>query len=173
MDYIQLAIPPWDLVVRCAAIYVAMVIGLRIFGKRELGQMTTFDLVLVLLVANAVQPAITGPDHSLVGGLLIIATLLAVNWTVGKGRLRSPLLRHLLQPPASVLARDGHWNPGALSSQGLDQEDAQEALREHGVADIRETTLVELEADGSISVVARGQGGGRRPRRRTRVVKRP
>ncbi|MGH7706302.1 MAG: YetF domain-containing protein, partial [Candidatus Dormibacteria bacterium] len=68
---------------------------------------------------------------------------------------------------------DGHWNPGALSSQGLDQEDAQEALREHGVADIRETTLVELEADGSISVVARGQGGGRRPRRRTRVVKRP
>jgi len=56
-----------------------MVIGLRFFGKRELGQMTVFDLVLVLLVANAVQPAMTGPDTSLVGGLLIIGTLLAVN----------------------------------------------------------------------------------------------
>ncbi|HUY08715.1 MAG TPA: YetF domain-containing protein [Candidatus Dormibacteraeota bacterium] len=173
MDLTHLAIPPWDIVVRCVSIYLVMVVGLRIFGKRELGQMTTFDLVLVLLVANAVQPSMTGPDSSLVGGLLIIGTLLAVNWTVGQGRLRSAFIRGLLQPPATVLASSGHWNPGALSSQGLDQQDAEEALREHGVQDVSETTRVELEPDGSISVVSRGGPGAGRPRRRTRAVKRP
>jgi len=173
MDLTHLAIAPWDIVVRCVTIYLVMVVGLRIFGKRELGQMTIFDLVLVLLVANAVQPAMTGPDSSLVGGLLIIGTLLAVNWTVGQGRLRSPLLRRLLQPPSTVLASGGRWNPGALSSQGLDQQDAEESLREHGVEDVSETTRVELEPDGSISVVAKLGGGTIRPRRRTRAVKRP
>lgn len=173
MDFTTLAIPPWDIVVRCVSIYVVMIVGLRIFGKRELGQMTVFDLVLVLLVANAVQPAMTGPDSSLFGGLLIIGTLLAVNWTVGQGRMRSPLFRRFVQPPSTVLASGGRWNAGALSSQGLDQQDAEEALREHGVADVSETTLVELESDGSISVVDRGQGGRSRPRRRTRSVKRP
>lgn len=173
MDLTHLSIAPWDIVVRCVTIYLVMVVGLRIFGKRELGQMTIFDLVLVLLVANAVQPAMTGPDSSLLGGLLIIGTLMAVNWTVGKARLRSRLIRGLLQPPATVLASGGRWNPGALSSQGLDQEDAEEALREHGVEDVSETTRVELEADGSISVVAREGHGSVRPRRRTRAVKRP
>ncbi|HVC38938.1 MAG TPA: YetF domain-containing protein [Candidatus Dormibacteraeota bacterium] len=173
MDLTTLAIAPWDLVLRCLTIYVVMVVGMRLFGKRELGQMTVFDLVLVLLVANAVQPAMTGPDNSLFGGLLIIGTLLALNWVVGQGRLRSRILRRVLQPTSTVLASGGRWHPGALSSQGLDQEDADEALREHGVADVSETSRVELEADGSISVVARGGGLTARPRRRTRTLKRP
>jgi uncharacterized membrane protein YcaP (DUF421 family) len=172
MDLTHLAEAPWDIVVRCISIYLVMLVGLRLFGKRELGQMTIFDLVLVLLVANAVQPAMTGPDTSLVGGLLIIGTLLTANWLVGQGRLHNPLIREFLQPPPTVLASDGHWRPGALRRQGLDQEDAVAALREHGVDTVQQTTLVELEPDGSISVVAR-DGGTSRPRRRTRTVKRP
>jgi uncharacterized membrane protein YcaP (DUF421 family) len=172
MDLIHLAVAPWDIVVRCLSIYLVMLVGLRLFGKRELGQMTIFDLVLVLLVANAVQPAMTGPDSSLVGGLLIIGTLMTANWLVGQGRLRNSLIRQFLQPPPTVLASDGHWRPGALRRQGLDQEDAAAALREHGVDKVQETTLVELEPDGSISVVAR-DGITTRPRRRTRLVKRP
>jgi len=172
MDLTHLAEAPWDIVVRCISIYLVMLVGLRLFGKRELGQMTIFDLVLVLLVANAVQPAMTGPDTSLVGGLLIIGTLLTANWLVGQGRLHNPLIREFLQPPPTVLASDGHWRPGALRRQGLDQEDAAAALREHGVDTVQQTTLVELEPDGSISVVAR-EGGTSRPRRRTRTVKRP
>jgi uncharacterized membrane protein YcaP (DUF421 family) len=172
MDLTHLAIAPWDIVVRCVSVYLVMIIGLRIFGKRELGQMTIFDLVLVLLVANAVQPAMTGPDSSLLGGLLIIGTLLAVNWVVGQGRLRNPLIRRLLQPNSTVLASQGHWIAKALRSQGLDQQDADDALREHGVEDVKDTLLVELEADGSISVVAK-EGITSRPRRRTRSVKRP
>lgn len=172
MDLTHLAEAPWDIVVRCISIYLVMLVGLSLFGKRELGQMTIFDLVLVLLVANAVQPAMTGPDTSLVGGLLIIGTLLTANWLVGQGRLHNPLIREFLQPPPTVLASDGHWRPGALRRQGLDQEDAVAALREHGVDTVQQTTLVELEPDGSISVVAR-DGGTSRPRRRTRTVKRP
>lgn len=171
-DLTHLAIAPWDIVVRCLSIYLVLLIGLRLFGKRELGQLTIFDLVLVLLVANAVQPAMTGPDSSLLGGLLIIGTLLAVNFLVGRGRLHSPLVRRLLQPRATVLASQGRWIPGALRREGLDQEDAIAALHEHGVADVGDTVLVELEPDGSISVVDR-EGHGGRPRRRTRIVKRP
>jgi uncharacterized membrane protein YcaP (DUF421 family) len=72
-----------------------------------------------------------------------------------------------------VLASEGRWDSGALRSQGLDQEDAEAALREHGVDDVKETTLVELEPDGSISVVAQEGKRTIRPRRRTRSVKRP
>lgn len=172
MDLTHLAVAPWDIVVRCITVYLVMLVGLRLFGKRELGQMTIFDLVLVLLVANAVQPAMTGPDTSLVGGVLIIGTLLLANWLVGQGRLHNPLIRDFLQPPPTVLALDGHWRPGALRRQGLDQEDAAAALREHGVDKVQETTLVELEPDGSISVVVK-DGVTARPRRRTRLVKRP
>jgi len=172
MDLTHLAIAPWDIVARCLSIYLVLLIGLRIFGKRELGQLTIFDLVLVLLVANAVQPAMTGPDSSLLGGLLIIGTLLAVNWLVGQGRLHSRLLRRLLQPRATVLANQGRWIPGALKREGLDAEDAAAALHEHGVDDVKDTVLVELEPDGSISVVSR-EGGTARPRRRTRSVRRP
>ncbi len=75
----EFVVPPWELAFRAALIYIALVVALRVFGKREVGQFTLFDLVLVLLVANAVQPAMTGPDTSLGGGLVIIATLLLVN----------------------------------------------------------------------------------------------
>ncbi|TMD20296.1 MAG: DUF421 domain-containing protein [Chloroflexi bacterium] len=72
-ELFHLGIPWWHLVIRAALIYVIFFIGLRLFGKRELGQFTTFDLVLVLLVANALQPAMTGPDSSITGGVVIVA----------------------------------------------------------------------------------------------------
>jgi uncharacterized membrane protein YcaP (DUF421 family) len=75
----ELHLPAWELIVRSALIYLALVAALRLFGKREVGQFTLVDLVLILLVANAVQPAMTGPDTSLSGGLLIILTLVILN----------------------------------------------------------------------------------------------
>src|ERR1700694_1701068 len=106
MKLFELAVPWWELVLRCTAIYLALLLGFRLFGKREVGQMTLFDLVVVLLVANAVQPAMTGPDASLLGGLVIIFSLLAANWIVG--RLDDiPALHRLLTPPPTVLFKDG------------------------------------------------------------------
>jgi uncharacterized membrane protein YcaP (DUF421 family) len=172
MNAFRTSIPVLELVGRSAAIYVAMLVGFRVFGKRELGQFTMFDLVLVLLVANAVQPAMTGPDASLAGGFVIIVTLLVLNYVVSILRVRFPLVRRLVEPPSVVVARDGEWFEEALAKQGITSEEAQEALREHGLKDIKETILVVLESDGSISVVPR-DGGARRPRRRrVRLLKR-
>ena len=149
----QLAIPAWELAARSVVIYLALLIGLRLFGKREVGQFTLFDLVMVLLVANAVQPAMTGPDSSLTGGLIIIAVLLALNWTLGYLRLRSPILRHALESHPTVIAQDGHWLPAALEREGVETEEAEASLREHGIESVADAKLVILEVDGSISVV--------------------
>ena len=173
MDLIHLAIAPWDMALRAVVIYLALTIALRLFGKRELGQMTIFDLVLVLLVANAVQPAMTGPDSSLVGGLIIIVTLFILNLALGAARVRARWLDHLLRPSPTVLAVDGAWNLGALRHEGVDLEEAEMALREHGVDGVGDAQLVEMESDGSISVVPKQVTGRHRPRRRVRLIRRP
>ncbi len=167
---VQIAIPPWEIVIRSTAIYLALLVGLRLFGKREIGQFTLFDLVVVLLVANAVQPAMTGPDSSLIGGLLIIGTLLVVNWGVGTLRLRSPFFRRILQPHPTVVAQDGRWLQEALRREGVDEDEAKMALREHGIEDIRDVKLAVLELDGTISVVP-VESHTVRTRRRMRMLR--
>src|SRR5579872_5699638 len=101
-----LAIPWWQLAVRAGAIYVAVLIALRLFGKREVGQFTLFDLVFILLVANAVQPAMTGPDSSLLGGVIIIAALLLANLSVA-WLDRVPVFHRLITPAPTVIVKDG------------------------------------------------------------------
>ncbi len=92
-----LAIPGWDIVLRTAAIYLVVLIGLRLAGKREIGQMTVFDLLVLLLIANAVQNAMVGPDTSLAGGILAAVVLLALNAVVARLRLRWPRLRRIVE----------------------------------------------------------------------------
>jgi len=169
----NLAVPWWELIVRSAVIYFALIIALRLFGKRQIGQFTIFDLVLILLVANAVQPAMTGPDNSLLGGLIIIGSLVAVDGMVGLARARIPIVNQLLEPRPTVLAEDGKWQSKAMEEQDVTLEDGEMALREHGIADIEDVQLAVLEADGSISVIPKeGTRAGRRPRRRFRLLRR-
>ncbi|MDA8343905.1 MAG: DUF421 domain-containing protein [Thermaerobacter sp.] len=163
----HLAIPAWQLVVRSVILYLALLIGLRAFGKREVGQFTLFDLVMVLLVANAVQPAMTGPDTSVTGGLIITITLFAVNLGIARLRHRSTALRRLTDGSATVLARDGHWIAAALRREGLESEDCEMAMREHGIERVSEVALAVLETDGTISVVPKG-ADVRRGKRRVR-----
>lgn len=146
-------VPPLELVARSLVVYVIFLVGLRISGKRELGQFTVFDLAAVLLAANALQPAITGPDASLPGAFVILATLFTANRAVAIARRRSLMVRRLLDVPPTVLARDGAWLPAALVSEDLDDDDLAAALREHGMDDIKNVRLAVLEHDGSISVV--------------------
>lgn len=160
------------LILRSAAIYLALLVGLRVFGKREVGQFTLFDLVVVLLVANAVQPAMTGPDTSLGAGFVIIATLLLVNFGVSRMRIRFPVIERLLEPRSVVVGRNGHWLHDVLKHEGITDEECMATLREHGVASIAETTLVVLEADGSLSVVPKDRDLHRGRRRKVRFIKR-
>jgi uncharacterized membrane protein YcaP (DUF421 family) len=155
-----LGTPALDLVVRSTVIYVLFFGALRLFGKREIGQFTLFDLALVLLAANALQPAITGPDNSLTGGLIVVATLFVLNRAVAMMRVRSPWVRRLLEYGPTVVGRDGAWLLPVLVRQGLDLIDVEAALREHGLDTVAEMKLATLEADGSISIVATDSADG-------------
>lgn len=164
---------PLELVARTAIVYAVFILVLRAFGKRELGQFTIFDLALLLLAANALQPAMTGPDTSVGGGLVILATIFALNWLTAMVRERVPFARGLLEAAPTVLARDGAWLDAAVKAEDVDQDDLEAALREHGIARIEDAQLVVLEGDGSISVVPReseGEALKRRRRIRTRRV---
>jgi len=150
-------------------IYVALLVALRIFGKREVGTFTLYDLVFILLVANALQPAITGPDNSLGGGLLLIVALVLTN--AGVGWLdRFPRFHRLLAAPPAVIIKDGEYVRDVMKKEGVDQEEVETAMREHGVADVKEVQLGVLEPDGSISIVATGLAT--RTRRRVRFRQR-
>ena len=159
---------PLELVARTAIVYVVFVAVLRVFGKRELGQFTIFDLALLLLAANALQPAMTGPDNSVLGGLVILATIFALNWLTAMIREHVPLARRLLEPEPTVLARDGVWVDEAVAAEDLDPDDLAAALREHGLERIDDARLVVLESDGSISVVPRESDSEALRRRRLR-----
>jgi uncharacterized membrane protein YcaP (DUF421 family) len=169
----HLGAPFWQLGLRAVIIYVAFLAALRVFGKREVGQFTIFDLVLILLVANAVQPAITGPDASVTGGAIIMAALFGVNALIALVRVRSSgHLRQFLEGQPAVIAQDGHWLPNVMHHEGVDLEDATMALREHGLADVSEVELAVLEVDGSISVVPKEAGALKRGRRRLKYRRR-
>ncbi len=166
-----LGIPAIELVTRAVLIYAIFLGALRLFGKREIGQFTLFDLALVLLAANALQPAITGPDSSITGGLILVVTLFALDRGIAFLRVRSKLLRRILEFGPTVVGRDGRWLLPVLVRQGLDLVDVDAALREHGLDDVKEMKLATLEEDGSISIVANDLGeasGSRRRRLRSR-----
>ena len=168
-----LGTPLIELVIRAALIYVVFFAALRLFGKREIGQFTIFDLALVLLAANALQPAITGPDDSLVGGLVVILTIFSLNRGVAALRVRSPLVRRLLEFGPTVIGRDGAWLLPELVRQGLDLVDVEAALREHGLDAVAQMKLATLEADGSISIVATDAVDTAVAKRRRRRYRRP
>ena len=139
---------------RSATIYAALLLALRFFGKREVGQFALYDLVLVLLVANAVQPAMTGPDSSLLGGLVIIGTLILLNLAVSRlDRLH--FFHRIFSQQASILIRDGKYLEATLRREGVDQDECEAAIREHGLKGVAQVALGMLEADGSISIVAK------------------
>jgi uncharacterized membrane protein YcaP (DUF421 family) len=139
-------------VIRAVVIYVALLVALRLFGKREVGQFTLYDLVFILLVANALQPAITGPDTSVVGGVVLIVALVGVNYLVGKLD-NMPRFHQLFTPAPAVIVKDGKCLLDVMKREGVDQAEVEMSMREHGVVDMKDVQLAVLEADGTISIV--------------------
>jgi len=145
-------------------IYVALLAALRLFGKREVGQFTLYDLVFILLVANALQPAMTGPDTSVGGGLVLIVALVAANWIVGRLD-RLPHVHHLFAAGPTVIIKDGQYVQPAMRREGVTEDECEMAVREHGMDGIKEIQLGVLESDGTISIVPTGAGIQRTKRR--------
>lgn len=150
---LTLAIPAWEIAIRTAVVYLVVFLGMRLAGKRELGQMTAFDLVLLLLIANAVQNAMVGTDSSLIGGLLAAGVLLVINALIDRLVTRWPWLRRQLEGSPTLLVLHGEVITRNLEREGIDLEMLQAASREHGVADISKVEMAVLEIDGTISIV--------------------
>jgi uncharacterized membrane protein YcaP (DUF421 family) len=113
-----------EIVLRSFLVYATVLALLRIGGRRELGQVTTTDIVVMILIANAVQNSMVGPDSSLVGGLLSAVTLVSTNLIVSRLRLRFPRVQRLIDGTSVTIADDGEWIPHALHSVGLTSDDA-------------------------------------------------
>lgn len=149
----DLGTPIWQIVVRTIVVYVAVVAGLRLLGKRQLGQMSIFDLVMILLIANAVQNAMVGPDTSLAGGLVAAVTLLVVNSTATRLVNRSPLAERVFEGAPTLLVKDGAFVEENLRREGLAREEVEMAVREHGIEAADGVRVAYLEPDGTISVI--------------------
>ena len=155
VDMFRLQVGPLALIVRTTGAYLLLLFGFRLFGKRELGQVTVFDLAMVLLIANAVQNAMVGPDTSLLGGLIVAGALLVLNYFVARLQIRNRMLRNWVQGDPTVLVSNGDWHPHLLRREGLDKAEVEAAMRAHGILSVRDVRLAVLEANGHISVVSR------------------
>ena len=139
------------ILLRTATIYVVVLAGVRLSGKREVGQMTPFDLTLLLLLSNAVQNAMTGPDTSLLGGVVAAATLLVMNYLVAEVSGGNRRFRKFVQGQPSLLVHDGEVIASHMAKEHVSMDELQRAMREHGVASFHDLALAVLEVDGSIS----------------------
>lgn len=161
-------IPLLEIAVRTTLVYLVFIVVIRLGGRREVGQVTIFDLAALVLAANAVQPAMTGPDSSITGGVIILITIMLLNKLVERARARIPLVRQLFEFRGKAIARDGRWLSDAIRREGLDDEELVAALHEHGLLSVEDVQLAVLEADGQISVVT--YSGVRSRRGRTRAA---
>src|SRR5438132_307303 len=140
-----------EIAARTAVIYGVVLIGVRISGKREVGQMTPFDLTLLLLISNAVQNAMTGPDTSLFGGVVAAGTLLVLNYFVAELSGANRRFRRFVQGQPSLLVHDGQVIASHMAKEHVSMDELQRALREHGINSYHDVALAVLEVDGSIS----------------------
>lgn len=153
MNLFDMTTPWYEILLRTFVVYLTVLVLLRAAGKRELGQMTPFDLVVILVIANAVQNAMTGGDNSLIGGMLAAATLTFVNIAVGRWGSRVPFFRRLVASEPTLLLRDGKPMQEALDKERIDVEELEMAARQHGIAELTDVTAAVLEEDGSISII--------------------
>jgi len=142
-----------EIALRTGVIYLLVLIGIRLRGQREVGQMTPFDLVLLLLLSNSVQNAMTGPDTSLSGGAVAAVTLLILNYFVAEFSGFNRRFRKFIQGQPSLLVHDGEIIEAHMAKEHVSMDELQRALREHGVGTYKDAALAVLEVDGSISVL--------------------
>ncbi len=142
-----------EIALRTVAVYAVVLAGVRLSGKREVGQMTPFDLTLLLLLSNSVQNAMTGPDTSLLGGVVAAVTLLVMNYFVADLSGANRRFRKFVQGEPSLLVHDGQIMEAHMAKEHVSMDELERAMREHGIADYHSIALAVLEVDGSISMM--------------------
>ena len=154
-EMFDLAMPWWALVLRACIVYFTLLALIRASGKRTMGQFTPFDMLLVVLLGNAVQNALLGQDTSVGGGLLLASTLLILNWLVGLVSARSARMEALVEGVPVLLAHDGKVYKDVLRRELISRADFDKAMRESGCEDIEDIRTAVLETNGHITLVTR------------------
>ena len=138
-----------------ACVYIFLLISLRLFGKKEIAQLSMVDLVFILLISNSVQNAMIGSDPSFVGGLSAAVTLFSLNFILKLLVYRFPKLSNIVQGRAVMLIYEGEIIEENLHKTRISVEELEKTLREHGVTSANEVNLAVLEIDGNISVISK------------------
>ncbi|MCA1967262.1 MAG: DUF421 domain-containing protein [Flavobacterium sp.] len=146
--------PYIDITLRSVAVYFFMIIALRIFGKKELSQLNTADVILILLISNSVQNAMVGANTSLYGGIIAAFSLFLINSVFKKVMLKSKFIKELVQDKPEVLIHNGKIEFKTLARLGITSEELEEAMREHGIEYYKDVKLAMFEIDGNISIIS-------------------
>ncbi len=143
-----------SIILRSLVVYIFIVAAIRLFGKKEIAQLSVIDLVFILLISNSVQNAMVGPSTSLEGGLIAAGSLFLVNFALKNVLYRSKKASELIQGHSVMLVYGGKIIARNLEKTKISYDELQAAIREHGVKDINEVDLAVLEVDGNISVLS-------------------
>ncbi len=146
--------PYLDIIIRSVSVYFFMVIALRIFGKKQLSQLNTADVILILLISNSVQNAMVGNNTSLYGGIVAALALFIINFAFKKLKLKSEFITNLVQDKPEILIHNGKIEFKTIAHLGITNDELQEAMREHGVEFYKDVKLAMFEIDGSISIIS-------------------
>lgn len=151
-DMFSIEVPPLEKVLRTVAVYLFLVVLLRLAGKRELGQSNRFDLIVLLTLSNTLQNAIIGQDNSLLGGLLGAAVLIGINELANLIEYRHPRLQRLTEGHTSLLVKDGKVIQKAMDHERLSEQELLSACRKQSIERIEDIEKAILETNGSISI---------------------
>jgi len=143
-----------EIALKTAIVYLFLIVGLRVLGKRELGQMSVYDLVMIIVLGNAVQNAMINADNTLVGGFVSAGVLLGLNRIFNVLIERSKRMEHFMVGEPVLLVNNGAVVRGNMRREGVTMEQLHAALREHGMTEVSEARMCVLEVDGTISVVS-------------------
>ena len=143
------------IIAKSVTIYIFIILAIRLFGKKELAQLSVIDLVFILLISNSVQNSMVGNDSSLLGGIAAALGLFICNYILKLFLRRSSKFSKMVQGEKVVIAVDGKLLQSGLRQSMMSEEEVQMAVREHGVKDISEADLVVLEVDGNITVLSK------------------
>jgi uncharacterized membrane protein YcaP (DUF421 family) len=152
-DLFVLGIPVAEKLIRTLFVYVFLLLGLRLAGKRELGQLNPFDLVVLLLLSNTVQNAIIGNDNSLLGGILGATALLIINWVVVRYLYTHPLMARWIEGDPDVLIRNGLVRESRLKRELITRAELEAAARRQGLEGLHAVESCRLEIGGALTFV--------------------
>lgn len=148
-------VSPVEKIIRSLVVYVFLLVMFRIIGKRQVGQMTPFDLIVLLILSNVLQNAMIGPDNSILGGLIGATTILGANWMVSRAAFSSRLFERAVEGVPTLLVHQGMPIEANLRRESISREDLLATLRSQGVFSLSDVNAAVLETSGKVSVLRR------------------